>query len=111
MARMSTNLSDWWIGRSRCNKRNRARGGIVGNDRLSHVLLHVRDVAEVPDGADALEKRSALDETRLGVVDEQGFVDVIGQLLFGGRRAVWQHAAGGRVLLWPRAGCHGQVEI
>ena len=104
-------LCDWRIWRSRCNECNCAGSRIVGHHRFPDIGLHVRDVPQVPDGADALKERATLDETWLSIIYEQGLVHVIRQFLFGGGRAVGQHAAGGGVLLGPRDGCHCKLEI
>ena len=104
-------LGDWWIWRSRCNERNSAGSGIIGHHRFPDIGLHVRDVPQVSDGANALEERAALYEARFGIVNEQGFVHIVGQFLFGRGRAVGQHTAGGGVLLGPCDGCHCKLEI
>ena len=51
-------LSDRRVGRARRDECNGASSGIVGHDRLPHVLLHVRNVAKVTNGANALREIS-----------------------------------------------------
>ncbi len=47
-------LSDGRVRRSRCDECNGAGGGIVGHNRLPHVLLDVGNVPKVTNSANAL---------------------------------------------------------
>ena len=86
-------LSDGRIGRARGDEGHSGGGGIVGHHGLLDLLLHVGDVPEAPHGADTLEQGPAGDQPGVAVVDHQGLVDVVGQLLLHGGRAVREDGA------------------
>ena len=86
-------LSDGRVGRTWSDEGDSGGGGIVGHHRLLDLLLHVGDVPQAPHGADALEQRPAGDQPGVAVVDDQGFVDVVGELLLHGGRTVRQDRA------------------
>ena len=86
-------LSDGRVGRTWSYEGDSGGGGIVGHHGLLDLLLHVGDVPEAPHGADTLEQGPAGDQPGVAVVDHQGLVDVVGQLLLHGGRAVREDGA------------------
>ena len=81
-------LSDGRVGWTRSDEGDSGGGGVVGHHRLLDLLLHVGDVPEAPHSADTLEQRPAGDQPGVAVVDDEGFVDVVGQFLLHRRRTV-----------------------
>ena len=60
------------------------------------------NIPETPHSADTLEERPTGDEPGVTVVDHQGLVDVVGELLLHRGRAVWQDRAEGGVVMRAR---------
>lgn len=99
------------VGGTRCNEGHRGGRGIIGHNWLSHPGLDVGKVAQVPHSADALEEAAALDDPRLGIVNHQGLVNIIGQFFLEIRGAVGEDAAKRRVLFGARDGADREVEV
>ena len=83
-------LSDGRVRGAGGDEGHRGGRGVVGHDGLLDLLLHIGDVSQTPDGTDALEERPAGDQSGVAVVDDQGLVDVVGELPLNRGRAVRQ---------------------
>ena len=95
---ISTDLSDGRVGRPGGDEGHGGGGGVVGDHRLLDLLFYVRDVPQAPNRADTLEEGPTGDESGVAVVDDQGLVDVVGELPLHRGRTIREDGAERRVV-------------